>query len=118
MVFFENVEIEREALLGEIGKGHKIAFNALNIGRFKLAAFCVGGCKTLITKSAQYANERIQFGKPIGQFGAIQYKLAEQFIRAYVAESTMYRVSNLLQEKAEQLTCRRSQSFRSKIISC
>ncbi|MEP7321014.1 MAG: acyl-CoA dehydrogenase family protein [Saprospiraceae bacterium] len=103
MVFFENVEIDRNALLGEVGKGHKIAFNALNIGRFKLAAFCIGGCKSLITKSAQYANERIQFGKSIGQFGAIQYKLGEQFIRSYAAESTMYRVSNLLQEKTEQL---------------
>ena len=103
MVFFENVEIDRDSLLGEVGKGHKIAFNALNIGRFKLAAFSIGGCKTLINKSVQYANERIQFGKPIGQFGAIQYKIAEQFIRTYVAESTLYRVSNLLQEKTEQL---------------
>jgi hypothetical protein len=102
-VYFENVRIERDALLGEIGKGHKIAFNALNIGRFKLAAFCIGGSKTLISKSVQYANERIQFGKTIGSFGAIQYKLAEQFIRTYAAESTLYRCSNLLQERTDQL---------------
>ena len=102
-VFFENVTIPRSALLGEIGKGHKIAFNALNIGRYKLGVFCVGGCKTLITRSAKYANERMQFGKTIGQFGAIQYKLAEQFIRTYVAESTVYRVSNQMQQKIDQL---------------
>ncbi len=102
-VFFENVTISRSALLGEIGKGHKIAFNALNIGRFKLGVFCVGGCKTLISRSAKYANERIQFGKSIGHFGAIQFKLAEQFIRTYVAESTVYRVSNQMQEKIDQL---------------
>lgn len=102
-VYFENVRIDRDALLGEIGKGHKIAFNALNIGRFKLAAFCIGGCKTLISKSAQYANERIQFGKTIGHFGAIQHKLGEQLIRTFVAESTLYRISNLLQEKTAEL---------------
>ncbi|MDZ4709935.1 MAG: acyl-CoA dehydrogenase family protein [Saprospiraceae bacterium] len=102
-VYFENVRVDRDALLGEIGKGHKIAFNALNIGRFKLAAFCIGGSKALISISVKYANERIQFGKTIGSFGAIQYKLAEQLIRTYVAESTLYRCSNLLQEKANQL---------------
>ncbi|MEP7268727.1 MAG: acyl-CoA dehydrogenase family protein [Saprospiraceae bacterium] len=102
-VFFENVKIPREALLGEVGKGHKIAFNALNIGRFKLGVFCIGGSKALIDKSVQYANERVQFGKSIGNFGAIQYKLAEQFIRTYAGESTLYRVSNLMQNKIEQL---------------
>ncbi len=102
-VYFENVKIDTNALLGEVGKGHKIAFNALNIGRFKLAAFCVGGCKSLIAKSAQYANERIQFGKSIGQFGAIQFKIAEQFIHAFIGESTLYRVSNLLQEYQDQM---------------
>ncbi|HNR07008.1 MAG TPA: acyl-CoA dehydrogenase family protein [Saprospiraceae bacterium] len=102
-VYFENVKIDTDALLGEVGKGHKIAFNALNIGRFKLGAFCIGGCKALITRSAQYANERVQFGKTIGSFGAIQYKLAEQLIRTYVSESTLYRTSNLLQEKTTQL---------------
>ena len=117
MVFFENVQIDRDCLLGEIGKGHKIAFNALNIGRFKLGAFSIGGCKTLITKSAQYANERVQFGKSIGQFGAIQYKLAEQFIRTYVAESTLYRASNLLQEKTEQLIAEGHNPSEAKLIA-
>lgn len=102
-VFFENVKIDADALLGEVGKGHKIAFNALNIGRFKLGAFCIGGCKVLIDRSAKYANERVQFGKTIGSFGAIQYKLAEQLIRTYVSESTLYRTSNLLQEKTAEL---------------
>ncbi len=102
-VFFENVKIDADALLGEVGKGHKIAFNALNIGRFKLGAFCIGGCKILIDRSAKYANERVQFGKTIGHFGAIQYKLAEQLIRTYTSESTLYRTSNLLQEKTTEL---------------
>lgn len=100
-VYFENVKIDRNQLLGEIGKGHKIAFNALNIGRFKLGAFCIGGCKAIIDKSVQYANERVQFGQSIGHFGAIQTKLAEQFIRTYVGESAMYRSSNQMQEMIE-----------------
>ncbi len=116
-VFFENVTISRSALLGEIGKGHKIAFNALNIGRYKLGVFCVGGCKTLITRSAKYANERVQFGKTIGQFGAIQYKLAEQFIRTYVAESTVYRVSNQMQQKIDHLVQDGTDPSQAKLIA-
>jgi alkylation response protein AidB-like acyl-CoA dehydrogenase len=116
-VFFEKVTIPRSSLLGEIGKGHKIAFNALNIGRFKLGVFCVGGCKTLISRSAKYANERIQFGKSIGHFGAIQYKLAEQFIRTYVAESTVYRVSNQMQEKIDQLIQEGTDPSQAKLIA-
>lgn len=116
-VFFENVKIHRSALLGEIGKGHKIAFNALNIGRFKLGVFCIGGCKNLITKSAQYANERMQFGKTIGSFGAIQHKLAEAFIRTYVSESTLYRVSNQMQQKIEQLTADGTDPSQAKLMA-
>src|SRR6267142_1775966 len=66
-----------ENVLGEIGKGHKIAFNILNIGRFKLGAMCAGGMKVMNTESVRYANERHQFGKPISSFGAIKSKLAE-----------------------------------------
>ncbi len=102
-VFFENVKVPVENILGEIGKGHLIAFNALNIGRFKLGVMTNGGAKASCTEAIQYANERIQFKKPISSFGAIQYKLAEQAIRNFAVESANYRVSNLLQEKKDQL---------------
>ncbi len=98
-VFFENVNVPVENVLGEIGKGHLIAFNALNIGRFKLGAICIGGCKMSNTTAIRYANERIQFKQPIANFGAIQYKLAEQAIRTFVAESMVYRVSDLLDDQ-------------------
>ena len=92
-VFFENVKVPVENLLGEIGKGHKIAFNILNIGRIKLAAGVLGGAKMANTYGIRYANERKQFGKNIASFGAIQHKLAEQALRIYVTESAMYRTS-------------------------
>jgi alkylation response protein AidB-like acyl-CoA dehydrogenase len=102
-VFFENVKVPVENVLGEIGKGHLIAFNALNIGRFKLCAICLGGAKASSTTAIRYANERIQFEQPISNFGAIKYKLAEQAIRIFAAESAMYRVSNLLEQKKKAL---------------
>ncbi len=102
-VFFENVKVPKENVLGEIGKGHLIAFNVLNIGRFKLCALCIGGAKKSISTAVQYANERIQFKQPIANFGAIQYKLAEQAIRTFAVESAMYRVSNLMQMKNKAL---------------
>src|SRR3989454_3943630 len=79
-----------ENLLGEIGKGHKIAFNILNIGRFKLGAMCLGGMKLALTESVKYANERHQFGRSISSFGAIKAKLAEMAIRTWVGESMVY----------------------------
>lgn len=97
MVFLENVAVKTENVLGEIGKGHLIAFNVLNIGRFKLGALSLGGAKKSIDVAVKYANERMQFGKSIGSFGAIKFKLAEQFIRVFAADSSQYRVSNLLQ---------------------
>jgi alkylation response protein AidB-like acyl-CoA dehydrogenase len=103
-VFFENTPVPAENILGEIGKGHLIAFNALNIGRFKLGVMCMGGSKGTINMSVKYANERFQFGQPIASFGAIQYKLAEQAIRTFALESTCYRVSNLLQEKKQEMS--------------
>ena len=86
-----------ENLLGEVGKGHKIAFNVLNIGRFKLGAMCVGGMKLMIHESVRYANERHQFGKPISSFGAIKAKLAEQTIRTWVGESMIYRTLGMIE---------------------
>ncbi|MFT5166458.1 MAG: alkylation response protein AidB-like acyl-CoA dehydrogenase [Saprospiraceae bacterium] len=102
-VFFENAKIPTENLLGEIGKGHKIAFNVLNIGRFKLCVLCNGGAKASISTAVKYANERIQFKQPISSFGAIKYKLAEQAIKAFTVDSAQYRVSNFMQEKVKAL---------------
>ncbi len=102
-VFFENAKIPADNLLGEIGKGHKIAFNVLNIGRFKLCVLSNGGAKMSITSGVQYANERIQFKQPISNFGAIKYKIAEQTIKAFGADSAQYRVSHLMQERVKSL---------------
>lgn len=101
-VFFENAPVPVENVLGQIGKGHLIAFNALNIGRFKLCALSLGGAKYSVTTAIRYANERIQFGVPISSFGAIQHKLAEQTIRIFATEAALYRVSNLLELKKQE----------------
>ncbi len=100
-VFFENAKVPVENVLGEIGKGHLIAFNALNIGRYKLGVMCIGGNREILNMATRYANERIQFGKPIGSFGAIQHKLAEMAIRNFAGESAAYRTSQLMQDKKE-----------------
>jgi len=86
-----------ENLLGEVGKGHKIAFNILNIGRFKLGAMCIGGMKLMVQESVRYANERHQFGKSISSFGAIKAKLAEQCIRTWVGEAMIYRTLGMIE---------------------
>lgn len=98
-VFFENVQVPVANVLGEIGKGHLIAFNALNIGRYKLGVMCIGGNKAVIGMAATYANERHQFGQPIGNFGAIKHKVSEMAIRNFAAESAAYRTSQLMQDK-------------------
>jgi alkylation response protein AidB-like acyl-CoA dehydrogenase len=86
-----------ENLLGEIGKGHKIAFNTLNIGRFKLGAMCIGGMKLMLHESVRYANERQQFGKSISSFGAIKSKLGEMAIRTWVGEAMIYRTLGMIE---------------------
>lgn len=96
-IFMENVKVPVENLLGEVGKGHLIAFNVLNTGRFKLGASCLGGCKKITEIGIQYANEREQFKVPISSFGAIQYKIAEQAIRCFVTETAVYRTAQLIQ---------------------
>jgi alkylation response protein AidB-like acyl-CoA dehydrogenase len=83
-------------LLGEVGKGHKIAFNVLNYGRFKLAGMCTGSAKTVVGEAAAYAQSRRQFGQPIAWFGAIRHKLAEMTTRLYVVESMLYRTAGLI----------------------
>lgn len=95
-LYFEDVPVPVENLLGERGKGHLIAFNILNIGRFKLAAGTLGACKEAVALSAQYANTRQQFGKPIAKFPLIQAKLADMNIRTYALESMVYRTAGLL----------------------
>jgi hypothetical protein len=98
-VFFENVQVPAENVLGEVGKGHLIAFNALNIGRYKLGVMCIGGNKAVLKMAATYANERHQFGQSIGHFGAIKFKIAEMAIRNFAAESAAYRTSQLMQDR-------------------
>ena len=83
-------------LLGNVGDGAKIAFNILNVGRFKLGASTTGGAKLAIHESVRYANERHQFGKPISSFGAIKHKLAEMAIRTWVSESITYRTVGMI----------------------
>lgn len=116
-VFFENVKVPVENVLGEIGKGHQIAFNVLNIGRYKLCALCLGGAKENATTAIRYANERHQFKQPISNFGAIQYKLAEQAIRMFTTESALYRVSNLLTETKKRLEEQGESFEKSKLVA-
>jgi len=102
-IFFENVKVPAENVLGEIGQGHKIAFSILNIGRFKLGAGTLGGAKKIFSVAAQYANERKQFGVSIGTFGAIKHKLGEMAARIYALDSMVYRTSDMIDGKEKQL---------------
>lgn len=95
----QDAKIPKENLLGEIGRGHKIAFNILNFGRFKLGAGSLGGSKTSLKDAIKYATERKQFQTPICQFGAIQHKIGEMATRIYALESSVYRTSGLLDAK-------------------
>lgn len=95
-LILEDVKVPVENLLGEIGRGHVIAFNILNIGRWKLGAATSGSSKYMIEVASQYAKTRAQFGKPIASFRAIQQKLADMNIRTFVTESVAYRTAGLL----------------------
>src|SRR5882757_182623 len=90
-IFLENCKVPKENLLHEIGRGHIVAFNILNAGRFTLGASCVGGAKNVLTTSSKYAKERKAFGKQIGHFGMIREKLAEMAIQIFAVESMVYR---------------------------
>jgi alkylation response protein AidB-like acyl-CoA dehydrogenase len=96
-VYFENVRVPVENVLGEPGRGHIIAFNILNIGRLKLGALAVSGAKDVLAISLKYAKERKAFGSPIADRGAIQHKLAEMAIRTYAAESIAWRSVGLIE---------------------
>ncbi len=102
-LYFQDCKVPVENVLGEIGKGHKIAFNILNIGRLKLCAAAIGGSRRAITDSVQYAKTREQFKQPIANFGAIKHKLAEMAIDIFVGESALYRTAKWIDEKEEEL---------------
>ena len=95
-VILQDARVPAENLLGEIGKGHKVAFNVLNYGRFKLGAATVGGAQSAIGEAARYAAQRRQFGQPIASFGAIKHKLGEMTVRAYAIESMVFRTAGLI----------------------
>jgi alkylation response protein AidB-like acyl-CoA dehydrogenase len=88
--------IPKENLLGEIGKGHKIAFNILNIGRFKLGAMAAAGAKLAVGSAAEYGNSRTAFGQPITSFGLIKHKIGQMAILAYVSEAVVYRTAGMI----------------------
>jgi alkylation response protein AidB-like acyl-CoA dehydrogenase len=102
-IYLDNVPVPVENVLGEIGRGHIIAFNILNIGRLKLGAFATGGAKEVLRVSLKYASERKAFGKSIAEFGLIQHKLAEMAIRIFANESATYRTVGLIDSQIEAL---------------
>ena len=95
-LLLQDVRVPASHVLGDVGRGHKVAFNVLNYGRFKLAAMCSGGAKLAIAEAAGYAAQRKQFGQPIATFGAIRHKLGEMAIREYAVESMLYRTAGLI----------------------
>jgi alkylation response protein AidB-like acyl-CoA dehydrogenase len=116
-IFFENVKIPVENLLGEAGKGHKIAFNVLNIGRYKLCAMVMGGAKEATSVAVKYANERYQFGVPISSFGAIKHKIGEMAVRSFAAESATYRTSALINDKIKELVAGGTDKVSAKLLA-
>jgi len=102
-LYFQDCKVPVENVLGEIGKGHLIAFNILNIGRLKLCAAALGGAKRAATVSIQYAKTREQFKLPIAKFGAIRHKMAEMAIRMWVCESALYRTAKWIDDKETEL---------------
>ena len=102
-LYFQDCKVPVENVLGEVGKGHIIAFNILNIGRLKLCAATLGGAKKCLEQTIQYAKTREQFKKPIAEFGAIQHKMAEMTIRNWVGEAGLYRASMWIEQKEEDL---------------
>jgi alkylation response protein AidB-like acyl-CoA dehydrogenase len=95
-ILLQDVPVPAENVLGEIGRGHKVALNTLNYGRFSLGAMCAGGSRGAISDAAKYAAGRKQFGRPIASFGAIKHKLGEMTARTYAAESLAYRTAGLI----------------------
>ena len=100
-IVFQDVKVPAENVLGEVGKGHKVAFNVLNFGRFKLGGMCSGGARAAIGEAATYAAARKQFGQPIASFGAIRHKLGEMIVRTYAIESLLYRMAGMIDARIE-----------------
>jgi alkylation response protein AidB-like acyl-CoA dehydrogenase len=95
-VILQDVHVPADNLLGDIGKGHKVAFNVLDFARFKLGAGCSGGARGAIDEAVKYAAARRQFGRPIATFGAIRHKIGEMIARTYAIESLVYRTAGLI----------------------
>jgi len=102
-LIFQNAKVPVNNLLYKVGKGAAVAFNTLNIGRFKLGASCLGGSKQIINRTSQYAKERRAFGQSISNFDAIIKKIAEMTVRTFAADSMIYRTIGLLQTEIDQL---------------
>jgi len=102
-VILNDCKVPVENLLGEIGKGHVIAFNILNIGRFKLGAMCVGGARVSIESAVSYAKQRKAFGKTIGDFGLVREKIANMATYIYVGESLVYRTVGMMDELLSEI---------------
>src|SRR5271154_2421731 len=96
-LFFENAPVPKENLLHEIGRGHIVAFNTLNVGRFSLGAYCLGAAKDVLAASSKYSKERTAFGKSLSQFGLIEAKLAEMAIRIFAVDSMIYRTAGMIE---------------------
>jgi alkylation response protein AidB-like acyl-CoA dehydrogenase len=95
-VIFQNVKVPLENVLGEVGRGHVVALNTLNVGRFKISPMVVGAAKSIFSEAVKYSKGRVQFGKPICEFGLIKHKIAEMAIKIYATESMSYRIAALL----------------------
>ncbi len=103
-LYLDDVRVPVENVLGQVGRGHVIAFNVLNMGRLELAASCVGGAKDLIAEAATYAKNRTAFGQPIGRFGAIRQKLADMAVLAFAGEAMTYRTSGMIDARLQDLS--------------
>ena len=114
-VYFDNVRVPVENVLGEVGRGHVIAFNILNLGRLKLGPGAIGAAKNVLAVSLKYAKERKAFGSAIAEFGAIQHKLAEMATRIYVVESMVWRVVGLIESQLRAASQERSEASRTEL---
>jgi alkylation response protein AidB-like acyl-CoA dehydrogenase len=100
-LLLQDVKVPQENLLGEVGKGHKVAFDVLNYGRFKLGAMTLGGARAAIGEAAKYAANRKQFGQAIANFGAIKHKIGQMTVWAYAVESLLFRLAGLIDHTLE-----------------
>jgi alkylation response protein AidB-like acyl-CoA dehydrogenase len=122
---FDNVKVPIENVLGEVGKGHLVALNALNMGRYKVGAVCIGNAKAAFYEAVKYSKQRIQFGRPICEFGLIKEKISEMAIRLFAAESMMYRTAGLIQaqlgdldENTDDMGIRTAETLEEYLIEC